>query len=158
MERLEVTETFAGIALPGHLHTAESLQFATSFPFRDTDVVIVTYPKSGEWHWVGRGWDGMGGSDTQPSLLGGPGAACVARSWASPTQSASPSSTDPQTGVPAPQPCRRGCSSHTLHCCSPVPATSPPSARSKGWGLEGAVLLYCTTSPAVPCATLHCAV
>ncbi|XP_031471427.1 sulfotransferase 2B1-like isoform X2 [Phasianus colchicus] len=47
MERLEVTETFAGIALPGHLHTAESLQFATSFPFRDTDVVIVTYPKSG---------------------------------------------------------------------------------------------------------------
>ncbi|OXB65073.1 hypothetical protein ASZ78_008356 [Callipepla squamata] len=47
MERLEVTETFAGIALPGHLHTAESLQFATNFPFRDTDVVIVTYPKSG---------------------------------------------------------------------------------------------------------------
>lgn len=48
MERLEVTETFAGIALPGHLHTKESLQFATTFPFRDTDVVIVTYPKSGE--------------------------------------------------------------------------------------------------------------
>ncbi|NWZ28255.1 ST2B1 Sulfotransferase, partial [Asarcornis scutulata] len=47
MERLEVTETFAGIALPGHLHTKESLQFATTFPFRDTDVVIVTYPKSG---------------------------------------------------------------------------------------------------------------
>uniref|UniRef100_A0A8B9B7Y2 Sulfotransferase n=1 Tax=Anser brachyrhynchus TaxID=132585 RepID=A0A8B9B7Y2_9AVES len=45
--RLEVTETFAGIALPGHLHTKESLQFATTFPFRDTDVVIVTYPKSG---------------------------------------------------------------------------------------------------------------
>uniref|UniRef100_A0A8C3BPQ0 Uncharacterized protein n=1 Tax=Cairina moschata TaxID=8855 RepID=A0A8C3BPQ0_CAIMO len=48
LTRLEVTETFAGIALPGHLHTKESLQFATTFPFRDTDVVIVTYPKSGE--------------------------------------------------------------------------------------------------------------
>ncbi|XP_064375904.1 sulfotransferase 2B1 [Dromaius novaehollandiae] len=47
MDRLEVTETFAGISLPGHLHTKESLHFATTFPFRDTDVVIVTYPKSG---------------------------------------------------------------------------------------------------------------
>nr|XP_025971065.1 sulfotransferase family cytosolic 2B member 1-like [Dromaius novaehollandiae] len=55
MDRLEVTETFAGISLPGHLHTKESLHFATTFPFRDTDVVIVTYPKSGESRRRGRG-------------------------------------------------------------------------------------------------------
>ncbi|NXX99554.1 ST2B1 Sulfotransferase, partial [Centropus bengalensis] len=47
MERMEVTETFAGISLPGHLHTQDSLAFATAFPFRPTDVVIATYPKSG---------------------------------------------------------------------------------------------------------------
>ncbi|NXV96972.1 ST2B1 Sulfotransferase, partial [Calonectris borealis] len=47
MERMEVTETFAGISLPGHLHTQESLGFAATFPFRPTDVVIATYPKSG---------------------------------------------------------------------------------------------------------------
>uniref|UniRef100_A0A8C0GDR3 Sulfotransferase n=1 Tax=Chelonoidis abingdonii TaxID=106734 RepID=A0A8C0GDR3_CHEAB len=48
MDRMEVTETFAGISLPGHLHTEESLRFASSFQFQDTDVVIVTYPKSGK--------------------------------------------------------------------------------------------------------------
>ncbi|XP_069724485.1 sulfotransferase 2B1 isoform X2 [Phaenicophaeus curvirostris] len=47
MDRMEVTETFAGISLPGHLHTQDSLAFATTFPFRPTDVVIATYPKSG---------------------------------------------------------------------------------------------------------------
>ncbi|XP_068006858.1 sulfotransferase 2B1-like [Melanerpes formicivorus] len=47
MERMEVTETFAGISLPGHLHTQESLSYATTFAFRPTDVVIATYPKSG---------------------------------------------------------------------------------------------------------------
>ncbi|NXU34124.1 ST2B1 Sulfotransferase, partial [Drymodes brunneopygia] len=47
MDRMEVTETFAGIALPGHLHTQESLRFAADFTFRPTDVLIATYPKSG---------------------------------------------------------------------------------------------------------------
>ncbi|XP_006027899.1 sulfotransferase family cytosolic 2B member 1-like [Alligator sinensis] len=47
MDRMEVTENFAGITLPGHLHTQESLHAAATFQFRDTDVVIVTYPKSG---------------------------------------------------------------------------------------------------------------
>ncbi|NXO71935.1 ST2B1 Sulfotransferase, partial [Phainopepla nitens] len=35
------------IALPGHLHTQESLGFAAAFTFRPTDVLIATYPKSG---------------------------------------------------------------------------------------------------------------
>ncbi|KAM6118049.1 sulfotransferase 2B1 [Pterocles gutturalis] len=47
MARMEVTETFAGISLPGHLHTQESLAFAATFPFRPSDVLIATYPKSG---------------------------------------------------------------------------------------------------------------
>lgn len=87
MERMEVTETFAGIALPGHLHTQESLGFAAAFTFRPTDVLIATYPKSGEgprgqrgdaagqgWHlglerglfWsCRRGWEVAGLGDTR---------------------------------------------------------------------------------------------
>lgn len=58
---MEVTETFAGISLPGHLHTQESLSFAATFPFRPTDVVIATYPKSGEG-WRDGGLGGRGGT------------------------------------------------------------------------------------------------
>ncbi|XP_019391604.1 PREDICTED: sulfotransferase family cytosolic 2B member 1-like [Crocodylus porosus] len=47
MDRMEVTEHFAGIALPGHLHTQESLHAAAAFQFRAGDVVVATYPKSG---------------------------------------------------------------------------------------------------------------
>ncbi|XP_019935259.2 sulfotransferase family 5A, member 1 [Paralichthys olivaceus] len=47
MARLDVTEMFHGISFPGHLHTQESLELALRFPFRDTDVLIVSYPKSG---------------------------------------------------------------------------------------------------------------
>ncbi|XP_071973529.1 sulfotransferase 2B1-like [Engystomops pustulosus] len=47
MDRMNVTEEFAGMQLPGHLHTPQSLQYAQEFPFREEDVVIVTYPKSG---------------------------------------------------------------------------------------------------------------
>uniref|UniRef100_A0A667XVB5 Sulfotransferase n=1 Tax=Myripristis murdjan TaxID=586833 RepID=A0A667XVB5_9TELE len=47
MARLDVTETFHGITFPGHLHTQDSLQSALRFPFQDTDILIVSYPKSG---------------------------------------------------------------------------------------------------------------
>ncbi|XP_041795657.1 sulfotransferase family 5A, member 1 [Chelmon rostratus] len=47
MARLDVTEMFHGILFPGHLHTQDSLQLALKFPFQDTDVLIVSYPKSG---------------------------------------------------------------------------------------------------------------
>ncbi|XP_054626879.1 sulfotransferase family 5A, member 1 [Dunckerocampus dactyliophorus] len=47
MSRFEVTETFHGVAFPGHLHDQESLQRAVTFPFQDTDILIVSYPKSG---------------------------------------------------------------------------------------------------------------
>ncbi|CAJ1049798.1 sulfotransferase family 5A%2C member 1 [Xyrichtys novacula] len=47
MARLDVTEMFHGISFPGHLHTQDSLQFALKFPFQDSDILIVSYPKSG---------------------------------------------------------------------------------------------------------------
>ncbi|XP_070765935.1 sulfotransferase family 5A, member 1 [Enoplosus armatus] len=47
MARLDVIEMFHGISFPGHLHTQDSLQLALKFPFKDTDILIVSYPKSG---------------------------------------------------------------------------------------------------------------
>ncbi|XP_051918519.1 sulfotransferase family 5A, member 1 [Hippocampus zosterae] len=47
MSRLEVEEMFGGIRFPGHLHTQESLRFALRFNFQETDILIVSYPKSG---------------------------------------------------------------------------------------------------------------
>ncbi|XP_070818609.1 sulfotransferase family 5A, member 1 [Chaetodon trifascialis] len=47
MARLDVTEMFHGILFPGHLHTQDSLHLALKFPFQDTDILIVSYPKSG---------------------------------------------------------------------------------------------------------------
>lgn len=54
MARLDVTETFHSIMFPGHMHTKDSLNYATNFQFQDTDTVIVTYPKSGnnEMHFL----------------------------------------------------------------------------------------------------------
>uniref|UniRef100_A0A8C5R4C3 Sulfotransferase n=1 Tax=Leptobrachium leishanense TaxID=445787 RepID=A0A8C5R4C3_9ANUR len=47
MDRMDVIETIAGIQLPGHLHTAQSLQYAQEFQFQEGDIVIISYPKSG---------------------------------------------------------------------------------------------------------------
>ncbi|XP_047437080.1 sulfotransferase family 5A, member 1 [Mugil cephalus] len=47
MARLDVTEVFHGISFPGHLHTQDSLQLALKFTFKDTDILIASYPKSG---------------------------------------------------------------------------------------------------------------
>lgn len=48
MARLDVAETFYNIKFPGHMHTQDSLNYAANFKFQDTDIVIVTYPKSGK--------------------------------------------------------------------------------------------------------------
>lgn len=48
MARLDVMEMFHGIRFPGHLHTQDSLQLALEFPFQDPDILIASYPKSGE--------------------------------------------------------------------------------------------------------------
>uniref|UniRef100_A0A8C0X1P7 Sulfotransferase n=1 Tax=Castor canadensis TaxID=51338 RepID=A0A8C0X1P7_CASCN len=44
----DVVEVFDGIRFPGFMHTTESLKAACSFEFQDTDVLLVTFPKSGE--------------------------------------------------------------------------------------------------------------
>ncbi|XP_055477425.1 sulfotransferase 2B1-like [Psammomys obesus] len=46
-ERMNTTEIFDGIRFPGFMHTPESLKAACSFQFQDTDVLLVTFPKSG---------------------------------------------------------------------------------------------------------------
>lgn len=46
-ERVNTTEIFEGIRFPGYIHTLESLKAACAFQFQDTDVLLVTFPKSG---------------------------------------------------------------------------------------------------------------
>ncbi|XP_012891121.1 PREDICTED: sulfotransferase family cytosolic 2B member 1-like [Dipodomys ordii] len=46
-ERMDTVEVFNGVRLPGFMHTPESLRTACSFQFQDTDVLLVTFPKSG---------------------------------------------------------------------------------------------------------------
>ncbi|XP_010625866.1 sulfotransferase 2B1-like [Fukomys damarensis] len=44
---IDSVEVFKGIRFPGFIHTQESLRAACSFQFQDTDVLLVTFPKSG---------------------------------------------------------------------------------------------------------------
>ncbi|XP_028736611.1 bile salt sulfotransferase-like isoform X2 [Peromyscus leucopus] len=46
-ERMNTTEIFDGVRFPGFMHTLESLKAACAFQFQDTDVLLVTFPKSG---------------------------------------------------------------------------------------------------------------
>ncbi|KAL1784717.1 sulfotransferase family cytosolic 2B member 1 [Sigmodon hispidus] len=46
-DRMTTTEIFHGIRFPGFMHTPESLKAACAFQFQDTDVLLVTFPKSG---------------------------------------------------------------------------------------------------------------
>lgn len=42
---------FHGLLLPKETHSVESLKFAQEFRLKDSDVVVVTYPKSGRCFW-----------------------------------------------------------------------------------------------------------
>ncbi|KAM5262539.1 sulfotransferase 2A1-like [Ctenodactylus gundi] len=44
---MNAVEVFDGIRYPGFCHTQESLKAPSTFQFRDTDVLLVTFPKSG---------------------------------------------------------------------------------------------------------------
>lgn len=48
LPQLHHMESFGGILFPGGLHTQKSLQLALDVAFQETDVLIVSYPKSGE--------------------------------------------------------------------------------------------------------------
>lgn len=62
-ERMNTTEIFEGIRFPGFMHTLESLKAACAFQFQDTDVLLVTFPKSGERRGLGQGAQAMQGRD-----------------------------------------------------------------------------------------------
>ncbi|XP_043836600.1 sulfotransferase 1C3-like isoform X2 [Dromiciops gliroides] len=47
MDRINLIDVFEGISLPRLLHTQETVHDATNFQFQDTDILLVTYPKSG---------------------------------------------------------------------------------------------------------------
>ncbi|XP_062255600.1 sulfotransferase 2B1-like [Platichthys flesus] len=47
MSSEELYLDYHGLRLPKSIHTAESLEFAQEFKFKDDDVIAVTYPKSG---------------------------------------------------------------------------------------------------------------
>ncbi|AXN91023.1 putative sulfotransferase-like protein [Namao virus] len=46
MSEFETVEKF-GISYPGYFHNDQSLEFASNFQFRDDDIIIASYPRSG---------------------------------------------------------------------------------------------------------------
>ncbi|KAL2300090.1 hypothetical protein Nmel_012050 [Mimus melanotis] len=126
MERMKVTETFEGISLPGHLHTQESLGFAAAFTFRPTDVLIATYPKSGEG--MGGHGDSEGTRQDRAGTSGWSGGALLelpaglggGRAWRHPDLV--PAATE-ELLSPGP-----------LSCCRSVPSPSLVSLGAQGGG------------------------
>ncbi|XP_056666986.1 sulfotransferase 2A1-like isoform X3 [Monodelphis domestica] len=50
-EKTKVMEVFEGIPLPVAFFSKENLHFASKFQFQDTDILLLSYPKSGT-HWM----------------------------------------------------------------------------------------------------------
>ncbi len=48
MTEAELYSVYKGVYVPTHLHPSESLKYCEEFTFRPDDILIVTYPKSGE--------------------------------------------------------------------------------------------------------------
>lgn len=52
----EMFLSFHGLMLPKETHDLESLKFAQDFTLKDSDVLAVTYPKSGQFFISTKTW------------------------------------------------------------------------------------------------------
>lgn len=49
MTEAELYTLYRGIYIPKYTHTPQNLKYYEEFSFRPDDIIIATYPKSGEW-------------------------------------------------------------------------------------------------------------